>query len=134
TGNTAEILTLFLAPLMGMPLPLLPVHILWVNLITDGLPALALAAEPAEKDIMKYPPRKPGESIFANGLGIHIIWVGILIGCISLITQALAIDTGLEHWQTMVFTVLCFSQLWHVMAIRSEKRSLFKLGLFSNPA
>jgi len=133
TGNTAEILTLFLAPLMGMPLPLLPVHILWVNLITDGLPALALAAEPAEKDIMKHPPRKPGESIFANGLGIHIIWVGILIGCISLITQALAIDTGLEHWQTMVFTVLCFSQLWHVMAIRSEKRSLFKLGLFSNP-
>ena len=132
TGNTAEILTLFLAPLAGLPLPLLPVHILWINLVTDGLPALALAVEPAEKDIMTHPPRKPDESIFANGLGIHILWVGSVVALITIATQWIAIGQGDAHWQTLVFTILCFSQLWHVMAIRSEKRSLFKLGLFSN--
>ncbi len=132
TGNTAEILTLFLAPLAGLPLPLLPVHILWVNLVTDGLPALALAVEPAEKDIMTHPPRKPDESIFANGLGIHNLWVGSVIALITIATQWIAISKGDAHWQTLVFTILCFSQLWHVMAIRSEKRSLFKLGLFNN--
>ena len=132
TGNTAEIWAIFLAPLIGLPIPLLPVHILWVNLVTDGLPALALAAEPAEKDIMKQPPRQPGESIFAHGLGIHILWVGIFIGLLTIATQWIAIESGDSHWQTIVFTVLCFSQLWHVMAIRSEKRSLFKLGLTSN--
>ncbi len=132
TGNTAEIWAIFLAPLIGLPIPLLPVHILWVNLVTDGLPALALAAEPAEKDIMKQPPRQPGESIFAHGLGIHILWVGIFIGLLTIVTQWIAIESGDSHWQTIVFTVLCFSQLWHVMAIRSEKRSLFKLGLTSN--
>ena len=132
TGNTAEIWAIFLAPLIGLPIPLLPVHILWVNLVTDGLPALALAAEPAEKDIMKQPPRQPGESIFAHGLGIHILWVGIFIGLLTIATQWVAIESGDAHWQTIVFTVLCFSQLWHVMAIRSEKRSLFKLGFTSN--
>lgn len=132
TGNTAEIWAIFLAPLIGLPIPLLPVHILWVNLVTDGLPALALAAEPAEKDIMKQPPRQPGESIFAHGLGIHILWVGIFIGLLTIATQWVAIESGDVHWQTIVFTVLCFSQLWHVMAIRSEKRSLFKLGFTSN--
>ena len=132
TGNTAEIWAIFLAPLIGLPIPLMPVHILWVNLVTDGLPALALAAEPAEKDIMKRPPRNPGEGIFAHGLGLHILWVGIIIGLLTLATQFIAIRTGDTHWQTIVFTVLCFSQLWHVMAIRSEYRSLFKLGLFSN--
>lgn len=132
TGNTAEIWAIFLAPLIGLPIPLLPVHILWVNLVTDGLPALALATEPAEKDIMKHPPRKPKESIFAHGLGMHILWVGIFIGLLTLATQWVAIESGDQHWQTIVFTVLCFSQLWHVMAIRSEKRSLFKLGVLSN--
>jgi P-type Ca2+ transporter type 2C len=132
TGNAAEIWIIFLAPLLGMPIPLLPVHILWINLITDGLPALALAAEGAEKNIMKRPPRKPGESIFASGLGIHILWVGIFIGMLNLATQRIAIDRGDVHWQTIIFTVLCFSQLWHVMAIRSETRSLFKLGIMSN--
>ena len=132
TGNTAEIWAIFLAPLIGLPIPLLPVHILWVNLVTDGLPALALATEKAEKDIMKHPPRHPGESIFAKGLGIHILWVGIFIGILTIATQWFAIQASDKRWQTMVFTVLCFSQLWHVMAIRSETRSLFKIGLLSN--
>ena len=132
TGNTAEIWTIFLAPLLGLPIPLLPVHILWVNLVTDGLPALALASEPAERDIMKRKPRPTGESIFAGGLGTHVLWVGILIGFVTIATQQIMIDRAQENWQTMVFTILCFCQLWHVMAIRSEKRSLFKIGLRSN--
>lgn len=132
TSNSGEIWTIFLAPFLGLPVPLLPIHILWINLVTDGLPGLALATEPAEKDIMKRPPRHPKESIFAHGLGIHIIWVGLLMGFVSIFTQAWSIKTGFAHWQTMVFTVLCLSQIGHVLAIRSEKESLFSLGLFSN--
>jgi Ca2+-transporting ATPase len=132
TGNTAEIWAIFLAPLIGLPIPLLPVHILWVNLVTDSLPALALAAEPAEKDIMKRPPRNPEESVFAKGLGIHVLWVGLFIGLLTIATQWIAIDVSGSHWQTVVFTVLCFCQLWHVLAIRSETRSLFKMGMWSN--
>ncbi|NWF98985.1 MAG: cation-translocating P-type ATPase [Nitrospirae bacterium] len=132
TSNSGEIWTIFLAPFFGLPIPLLPVHILWINLVTDGLPGLALAAEPAEKRIMQRPPRHPEESIFAHGLGIHIIWVGLLMGFVSIFTQAWSIKNGLPHWQTMVFTVLCLSQMGHVLAIRSEKESLFSQGLFSN--
>ena len=132
TTNSGEIWTLFLAPLVGLPIPLLPIHILWINLVTDGLPALALSVEPAEGDVMSRPPRHPKESIFAHGLGLHAIWVGLLMGGVVLFIQAWAISTGHAHWQTMVFTVLCLTQLGHVLAIRSEKESLFKIGLFSN--
>ncbi|MDF2954260.1 MAG: Magnesium-transporting ATPase [Thermodesulfobacterium sp.] len=131
TSNSGEIWTVGLAPFLGLPLPLLPVHILWINLITDGLPGIALSGEPAEKDVMQRPPRHPKENIFAHGLGIHIIWVGLLMGAVSLFTQALTLKLNM-HWQTIVFSVLCLSQLGHVLAIRSEKESLFKLGLFSN--
>lgn len=132
TTNSGEIWTLFLAPLVGLPIPLLPIHILWINLVTDGLPALALSVEPAEGDVMSRPPRHPKESIFAHGLGAHAIWVGLLMGCIVLFVQAWSIKTGHAHWQTMVFTVLCLTQLGHVLAIRSEKESLFTIGFFSN--
>ena len=132
TTNSGEIWTLFLAPLVGLPIPLLPIHILWINLVTDGLPALALSVEPAEGDVMSRPPRHPKESIFAHGLGLHAIWVGLLMAGIVLFVQAWAITTEHAHWQTMVFTVLCLTQLGHVLAIRSEKESLFKIGLFSN--
>jgi len=132
TSNSGEIWTIFLAPFLGLPIPLLPIHILWINLVTDGLPGLALTAEPEEKDIMNRPPRHPRESIFAHGLGTHMIWVGLLMGAISIFTQAWSINTGYAHWQTMVFTVLCLSQMGHVFAIRSEKESLFRQGLLSN--
>lgn len=132
TTNSGELLTLFLAPLVGLPIPLLPIHILWINLLTDSLPALALSAEPAEKDIMERPPRNPKESIFAQGLGIHAIWVGFLMAGSVLFVQAWAIRTEHAHWQTMVFTVLSLTQLGHVLAIRSEKESLFTTGVFSN--
>jgi len=132
TSNSGEIWTIFLAPFFGLPIPLLPIHILWINLVTDGLPGLALTAEPSEKGIMERPPRHPKESIFANGLGTHIVWVGLLMGAASIITQAWSIRAGLAHWQTMVFTVLCLSQMGHVLAIRSERESLFSQGLLSN--
>jgi len=132
TSNSGEIWTIFLAPFLDLPIPLLPIHILWINLVTDGLPGLALAAEPAEKGTMERPPRHPKESIFANGLGVHIVWVGLLMGGVSLATQAWSLKTGHAHWQTMVFTVLCLSQMGHVLAIRSESESLFSQGLFSN--
>jgi len=132
TSNSGEIWTIFLAPFFGLPIPLLPIHILWINLVTDGLPGLALAAEPGERGIMERPPRHPKESIFAHGLGIHIVWVGLLMGAASLVTQAWSISTGLAHWQTMVFTVLCLSQMGHVLAIRSDSESLFSQGLLSN--
>ncbi len=132
TGNSAEIWSIMLAPLVGLPIPLLPIHILWINLVTDGFPALALAAEPEEKQIMNRSPRSSGESIFSGGMGYHIIWVGFLIGLLTLATQAFEIYTNNEHWQTIVFTVLCLSQMWHVLAIRSERESLFSQGLFSN--
>lgn len=134
TGNSAEIWTILLAPLVGLPLPLLPIHILWINLVTDGLPALALAVEPEEKGIMQRPPRRPDESIFAGSLGYHILWVGLLIGVLTIGTQAYEIlyVKNNDHWQTMVFTVLCLSQMWHVLAIRSEQQSLFSQGIFTN--
>jgi P-type Ca2+ transporter type 2C len=132
TTNSGEIWTLFLAPLAGLPIPLLPIHILWINLVTDSLPALALSVEPAEGDVMSRPPRHPQETIFAYGLGIHALWVGLLMGGVVLFAQAWAISTEHVHWQTIVFTVLCLTQLGHVLAIRSERESLFKMGLFSN--
>jgi Ca2+-transporting ATPase len=132
TSNSGEIWTIFLAPLAGLPIPLLPIHILWINLVTDGLPGLALAGEPAEKNIMKLPPRQPNESIFAHGLGWHILWVGLLMGAVCLGTQAWAIQHNDLKWQTYVFTILCFSQMGHVLAIRSEYFFLFRQGIFSN--
>ena len=133
TSNAGEIWTIFLAPFLGLPIPLLPIHILWVNLVTDGLPGLALTAEPAERGIMRRPSRSPQETIFAHGMWQHMIWVGLLMGGICLLTQAWALHNGSAHWQTMVFTVLTLSQMGHVLAIRAERDSLFSIGVFSNP-
>jgi Ca2+-transporting ATPase len=132
SSNSGEVLTLFLAPFFGLPLPLLPIHILWINLMTDGLPALALSVEPVESDVMKRPPRHPKESIFAHGLGFYCLWVGLLMAGVTIFTQAWSIRTGHYHWQTMVFTVLCLSQFGNALAVRSEEESLFKIGLLSN--
>ncbi len=132
TSNAGEIFTIFLAPFLGLPIPLLPVHILWINLVTDGLPGLALSVEREEQGIMRRPPRPPDESIFAHGMWQHILWVGLLIGALCLFTQAWALRNGSAHWQTMVFTVLTLAQMMHVLAIRSESTSLFTLGIASN--
>jgi Ca2+-transporting ATPase len=132
--NSGEVWTLFLAPILGLPLPLQPIQILWMNLVTDSLPALALAVEPAEGEVMNRPPRDPKESIFAHGLGVFCIWVGLLMAALCIGLQYLEIAAGNEHWETMVFTVIVWAQLTTALAVRSEKESLFKLGLFTNKA
>jgi len=132
TSNSGEIWVIFLAPFFGLPIPLLPIHILWINLVTDGLPGLALAAEHGERDLMRRPPRNPKESIFAHGMWQHIIWVGLTLGAVCLGLQAWSIHFSGSHWQSMVFTVLCLSQLGHALAIRSERDSLFVIGFASN--
>jgi len=132
TSNAGEIWTIFLAPFFGLPIPLLPIHILWINLITDGAPGLALAVEPAERGIMRRPPLPPGESLFGRGMWQQILWVGLIMGGSCLLTQKIAMARG-WHWQTMVFTVLCLSQLFYALTIRSERESLFRIGLLTNP-
>jgi Ca2+-transporting ATPase len=132
TSNTAEVLTLLLAPFLGMPLPLLPIHILWINLVTDGLPGLALTVEPAERDVMRRPPRPPAETLFGRGLWQHMAGVGGLMTAMTLLALAWALGEGSDGWQTLVFTVLVFAQLMHVVAIRSERDSLLRRGLLTN--
>ncbi len=132
TSNSGELWVMLAAPLLGMPLPLLPLQILWINLVTDGLPGLALAVEPAERDTMRRSPYHPQENIFGRGMGWHIGWVGLLMGLISLGVGWWAWRTDYAAWQTMVFTTLTLSQMGHALAIRSNKDSIFAIGLFSN--
>lgn len=132
--NLAEILTIFLAPLLGFPMPLLPTQILWINLVTDGLPGLALVNEPAEKDLMKRPPRPPKENLFADGLLSRILMRGALIAGATLGVQAWALSAGYDarSQQTMVFTALCFIQLGNALSVRSVRRTVFSSLLFRN--
>ena len=137
TSNAGEVWVMVLGPLMGMPLPLLPLQILWVNLVTDGLPGLALAVEPAERDTMQRPPYPPSESIMGRGMWIDIAWIGFLMGLVSLAIGYVYWSSGTSeesHWRTIIFTVLTFSQLGNALAIRSSRDSLFRIGLLSNKA
>ncbi len=133
TGNAGEIWTLFLAPFFGLPLPLLPVQILWVNLVTDGLPGLAFVAEPEEPGVMRRPPRPPDESVFAGGIWQHVLWVGLLIGGVTLATMAWSHGSGNDHWRTATFTTLALAQLAQALAIRSEVEPAWR-SLGANPA
>jgi Ca2+-transporting ATPase len=139
TTNAAEVLVLFACIALGLPLPLLPIHILWINLVTDGLPALALGFEPAEPDIMRRRPRQRGESLFAGGLGWRILLLGLLMGaaCVFLFWMYLPAPAApdaaeqLASARTMVFVTLSLLQLFHVMAIRSSA-PLHRVGVWSN--
>ncbi len=131
TTNSGELWILLVGPILGLPIALLPIHILWINLISDGFPAISLSFEKAEKNIMKRPPRDPKENVFANGNGLHMIWVGLFMAAVALLAQNWAIQNGL-HWQTIVFNIVCLSQMGHVLAIRSNKQSFFSVPLFSN--
>ncbi|MEJ2758582.1 MAG: HAD-IC family P-type ATPase, partial [Anaerolineales bacterium] len=132
TSNAGEVLVMLLAPFFGMPLPLTALQILWINLVTDGLPGLALSVEPTEADTMKRPPIDIKKSIFSQGLSTHIAWVGPLMGLVSLGVGFWGWQTGNPYWMTMVFTTLTLSQMGHALAVRSDIRSLFSQGLFSN--
>lgn len=135
TSNAGEIWVMVLGPLLGMPLPLLPLQILWINLVTDGLPGLALAVEKAEGNTMKRPPYPPGEHIFGRGMGVDIAWIGLLMGIVSLAMGYWCWAYGGSdeaHWRTTVFTVLTLTQMGNAMAVRSTRDSLFRIGVFSN--
>lgn len=135
TSNTGEIMLMVVGPFLGLPLPLTPLQILWVNLVTDGLPGLALTQEKAEKDIMRRKPYAPNESVFSRGLGKDILWIGAVVAAVSLFAGLWAMNTGrLETWQTMVFLTITMAQMANVLALRSDKYSLFQIGIFSNKA
>ena len=131
-SNFAEILVMLAGPALGMPLPLLPAQILWINLLTDGLPALALSVEPAEPDTMRRPPYPPGAGIFDTAMWRHIIWVGLLLGAVSVLPGYWRWAHRQASWQTIVFTTLTLGQLAQALAVRSSRQSLVEAGLFSN--
>jgi Ca2+-transporting ATPase len=150
-SNAGELLVMLAAPFLGMPIPLLPVQILWMNLVTDGLPALALGVEKGERDVMARPPRPPGAPIVDGGMALSILAVGFLMAILSL-APAYAEWTPVDHvaiassahghpapaeataWQTMLFTTMVFTQLFLALTMRSTRNSLLKIGLFSNKA
>ena len=137
-SNIGEVLTIAAAPLLGFSVPLSPLQILWMNLVTDGLPALALALEPAEPNVMSRPPYNPKESIFARGLGLYIIRIGIIFALITICLMVWSFnhDFGTldpNHWKTMVFTTLCLAQMGHALAVRSNTRLTIEMNFFSNP-
>ena len=129
---------MLLAPFIGMPLPLTSLQILWVNLVTDGLPGLALAIEPAEKSVMRRPPYPPRENIFGRGMARDILWIGLLMGLVSLGVGFLyyRIDPSASPavWQTVTFTTLTLAQMGNALATRSDRDTLWQIGLFSNKA
>lgn len=132
--NIGEVLTMFLAALLGMPIPLLPIQILWVNLVTDGLPAIALGLDPAERDIMQRPPRGTGESIFSRGLLSLILIRGALIGIttLSVFSAVMAFTPDERTARTAAFVTLVVTQLVHVFECKSERRSIFEIPLLDN--
>jgi Ca2+-transporting ATPase len=105
-----------------------------MNLVTDGLPGLALGVDPPDPDAMNRPPHPPQESIFARGMWQYMAWVGVLMGLITAAIQFTYYRAGNPAWQTMVFTTLCLAQMGNALAIRSDRYSLFSIGVFTNPA
>lgn len=131
--NIGEVITVFLAMIIWQTSPLLSMQLLWVNLVTDSLPAIALGMEPIEKDIMEKKPRLKNEGIFANGLGIRIALQGVMISALTLVGFKIGEIMGgsLKAGQTLAFMVLALSQVVHSYNMRSEK-SLFEIGFFKN--
>ena len=138
-SNIGEVLTIAAAPLLGLGgVPLVPLQILWMNLVTDGLPALALALEPAEPNVMRRPPYSPKESIFARGMGWYMVRIGIVFAIISISLMVWSYnfdirDGNPDRWKTMVFTTLCLAQMGHAIAIRSDLKLTIETNPFSNP-
>jgi len=126
-------LVMLIAPFLGKPLPLLPLQLLWLNLLTDGLLGLGMGVENPEPDTMKRKPYSPTEGVFSRGAGTQTIWVGAMIGALALGLGSWYFFTDRPEWQTMIFTSLAFMQVFQALASRSNKESLFKMGLMSNP-
>ncbi len=131
-GNLGKILVMLVGVLIGLPAPLLPLQLLWLNLLTDGLLGVGLGLEPGEQNVMKRKPIAPNAGIFSDGVGGQIIRFGALIGALSLGMGAWYYLTGHKDWQTVMFTTLAFAQVWQAIGIRSGNDSIFKVGLLSN--
>lgn len=131
-GNIGKVAVMILAPFLSMPIPLLPLQLLWLNLLTDGLLGLGMGFEPAEKDVMRRPPISPQAGIVTRGMAWSVLWVGALIGVLSLGVGYWYWVTGNEEWQTLIFNTLAFAQIGQALASRSTRESLFAIGLFSN--
>lgn len=131
--NLGEIFALFIAILLGWEAPLRPIHILWVNLITDTLPALSLGVDPGDKNVMDNKPRDPKESLFKHE-GVFMVVNGIFIGALTLLAYQIGLHKygSVVHAQTMAFVVLSVSQLFHALNLRHPKKSIFQVGLFTN--
>lgn len=132
--NVGEILAIFFATLLGWASPLKSIHILWINLVTDSLPALALGVDPVDEDVMKEKPRNPKETIFTGALG-NLLFNGALIGALTLIAFQIGIHMysgSLVHAQTMAFMTMSIAELIHSLNMRNQKKSIFKVGLFTN--
>jgi len=143
--NLGEVIAIFASILFFWPVPLLPTQILWINLITDTLPAIALGVDPGDKDVMKRKPRNPKESFFSQGAGVRAVIGGTLIGILTLfafyfglrehgytMNSANIPEEVLKYARTMAFIVLATSQLFYSFTMRSSIKSIFKVGLFSN--
>jgi len=134
--NTGEIIAIFISILLGWPTPLLPIHILWVNLITDTLPAISLGMDPGDPKVLNEPPRDPSENLFARGGTAHVVGNGFLIGLLTLFAYRFGMHHypgSLVHARTLAFAVLSLTQLFHAFNLRHPTRSIFGLGPFSNP-
>jgi Ca2+-transporting ATPase len=132
TTHSGELWLWMLVLTLSLPIPLLPLQILWVNLLTDGVPSIALGVEPAERDAMRRPPRPRSEPIWGHGLWQQAVWVGLLMGVTCGAVMIGARAAGLP-WQTMVFTTLALLQLGNALSVRSETESAFSLGIRTNP-
>ncbi len=132
-GNIGKVLVMVLAPFLGKPIPLLPMQLLWLNLLTDGLLGLGIGVETPEAGTMNRPPYSPREGVFSRGAARQTIWTGLLIGGLGLGVGAWYYFGGRENWQTMVFTSLAFAQIGQAIASRSNQASVFQTGLRSNP-
>ncbi len=131
TANAGTLWLVFLAPFLGLPLPLLPIQILWLNLLCDSLPGLALTAEPGDDSLMRTKPIPLAEGIFSEGRGWYILGYGLFLGGSALALQWWGLTAGL-HWQSMIFTFLILSRMSLVMQVRSARASILQIGLFSN--
>jgi Ca2+-transporting ATPase len=134
--NIGEIVAIFAAIALGLGRPLTAIQILWLNLVTDGLPALALGVDPPEKDVMRHKPRNPKANVLGDGLGIALFWQGLLLGGLTLLGywHTLSIGRPMEEARTVAFLILSLSQIVHSLNTRSRATSIFKLGIASNRA